>query len=615
MSQEVKEFAAKLQEFETAANKLQTYLNESQQYLDNKIQAEKNAIKQNLKEFQAYLQENTADKLNKAPKPGAKFAEVLQKAKDLENEIRSKESFIQSYVDERLGEKLNKVTSPFLSYSLHRKMVEREIKEDKVFVAANSMQLVKSIDKKAKGESNSKKKQALGEVSTALNGFLGSLKAIDYRTFSKTDAENLKSEFLAAADSYHHSSSFFGKSSTKGSLKKLTKDNLGPLEDSFGLALLYGEAHQPNGTLTKCDQYEAKLDDKIKALQNKGKADASIKANLKQLEIKYIKPLKAAFLLADPEHAQAVIKSVEATAVPKQIDWIRKTFGLANWAYENFGAAAGQYLIERANGKETEAGQAPTISTGDALKYKIATPDYEVNLDVPLFDTGFADAGLELGASFKAAFEVGGALTLHNFFDPNIEKIVSGSIGASATAEAKAFLGVYVALLKIVKASARAVLAAEAGISGETSVSLNKGNIAKAANFAFDAEVKGGLNFKGYFEFAIGATAIVKAVLETLGIHATAKIQYPEKGKELVILNVERAANIHAHIPFDKKDVPFPAKEFELSKGEWVVQYPFIEDMQKFFSDKFAGLTSKTMEMEPLTAAELETLKNDYAKF
>ncbi|WBM73476.1 hypothetical protein [Saprospira grandis] len=615
MSQEVKEFEAKLQEFETAANKLQTYLNDCQQYLDEKIQEEKGNIQQQLQTLESYLAGNPVERLSQASDPGAEFTRVLQKAKQLENDIRSKESFIQSYVEEALGDKLNAVKSPFMTYSLYRKMIEREIKEDKVFVAANTSQLLKTLEKMVAVESNKDKKEALTVATNHLKQFLSSLKAIDYRSLQQSDIDLLTAQFKDAAENYHHSEGFFSRSATKGSLKKLTKDNLGPLADSFGLALLYGEAHQPNGTLSKCDQFQEELDDKVKALSNKGQADASVKASLEKFDILYIEPLKDAFKEADPEGAQAVIEQVEATAVPDQIDWIRKTFGLANWVYENFGAAAGKYLIEKANGQATEEGQQPTISTGDLLKYKISTPDYEVNLDVPLFDVGFVDAGLELGAAFKAAFEVAGALTLHNFFDPNIEKVVSGNIGASATAEAKAFLGIYVAILKIVKASARAVLAAEAAIGGEAAVSLNKGNIAAATNFAFDAELKGGLSFKGYLEFAIGATAIIKAILDTIGIPAEAKLQYPEKGNELVILNVERAASMHAHIPFQKKDVPFPAKEFDISKGEWLVEYPFIEDMQKFFSDKFSKLTSKTIDMEPLTAQELETLKAEYAKF
>jgi|GEM_PF-6724969 len=615
MSQEVKTFAAKLQEFETAANKLKTYLNSCTQDLDGKIQTEKGKIQQKLQELESYLKESTAEKLKQAPDVGQAFTDVLLKAKKIENEIRSKETFIQAYVDEALGDKLNAVKSPFMSYALHRTMVEREIKEDKVFVATNTTQLLKTLEKMVANESNLDKKKALIMATNYLKQFLSSLQAVDYRYLQQADIDMLIAQFKDAAENYHHSEGFFTRSATKGSLKKLTKDNLGPLKDSFGLALLYGKAHEPNGTLKKCDEFKDSLPSIVDSLAKKGQADSSIKVKLKELEFKYLKALKAAFKEADPEHAQAIIDQVEAKEVPKQIDWIRKTFGLANWAYENFGATAGKYLIEKANGAATEEGKQPTISTGDLLKYKISTPDYEVNLDVPLFDVGFVDAGLELGAAFKAAFEVGGDLTLHNFFDAEIEKVVSGTIGASATAEAKAFLGIYVAILKIVKASARAVLAAEAGVSGEAAVSLNKGNIAAATNFAFDAELKGGLSFKGYLEFAIGATAIIKAILDSIGIPAEAKLQYPEKGSELVILNVERAAKVHAHIPFQKKDIPFPAKEFDISKGEWVVEYPFIEDMQKFFSDKFSGLTTKTINMEPLNAEELEQLKADYAQF
>lgn len=511
---------------------------------------------------------------------------ALEKAKKEQLKVADIQTSIAEFLEDVLEENITQAAQNVFKYRKFRAKLQTTLTNTKLEIAIAITQLMLHL----------KDEDANSDVVADVSTFLEELRKLNFYETTDADKDRILSVFKEMTRKY-----WFKRNSENKVRKGAKKEYKKPLKDLLDKAIDYTinsglcwkHCHRLRNRLDN-NKYINEVRTELKVLEFENELTVAL-GDLARVE----RAIKTMIETYAPDEADAMMSKLEAVEIPKEIDWMKKAYGLGVWAYENHGEALGQYL-------ELEK-EAP-------FEFEVATPSLSAEVYIPGFHAGFMSVGFEFGASLKANAKFDGKLTLHNFLSAAEPNYVSGELNASAGLEASVFAGIALVILEIIKASGRVTLTGNAGVAAKANVELTKRNLSQIAAFTAAGTAGVGVTLKGELEAVIGLTGPVKLLIKTLtGLEAEKKITSPP----LDLFEAKRDAGITFEMPFRKKPTSFPKDALQMDAGEWTVTFIGDEKIKAVVNDFFGGINKfeKMLKEEPLTEKELEAVKEMYGNF
>jgi hypothetical protein len=527
---------------------------------------------------------DTAEDLQRKAK---KLYKALEKATKEQLKVADIQTSIAEFLEDILEENITQAAQNVFKYRKFRTQLQTTLTNTKLEMAIAITQLLLHL----------KNEGTNSDILSDVNVFLEELRKLNFYETTKDDKNRILDVFKEMTHQYWIFKSNRQNNVRKGAKKEYKK----PLKELLDKAIDYTEnskicwahCHRLRDRLDN-NKYINEVRTELKVLDFENTLTIAMK-DIARIE-NSIKKMIQSFA---PEKAEEMLGKLDAVELPKEIDWLKKAYNLSTWAYENYGEDLGSYL-----GLEQEA----------PFEFEVAAPGFDAEVYIPGFHAGFMSVGFEFGASLKANAKFDGKLQLHNFLSAAEPKYVSGELNASAGLEASVFAGIALVILELIKASGRVTLTGNAGAVAKANVELTKRNLDQIA--AFTATGSAGLAFslKGELEAVIGLTGPVKFLIKTLtGAEPEKKITSPP----LDLFEAKREAGLSFEMPFRKKPTSFPKNALKMDAGEWTVTFIGDEKIKAVVNDFFGGMNKfeKMLQEEPLTAKELEAVREMYGNF
>lgn len=516
---------------------------------------------------------------------------TLEKTRDALYEIQGIRDKMRNFTEKAIEENITKVTNDLLPYKAFRKKLERELVETKVAIVTASVRLGTHIRDAKVGvfETSNSQKETLENILA----FIDEMKSLNFYRLTSDQKNRILKSFNDAAKTYTLG---VGNHAKRGLYTEFSSELETLLNDGLDFSV-YSEK-----CWAACELREKQLveDNYIRQMQERiGMMDFYSTYVLKRGTIRrYVRTLEFNLMQFGSEKSQKAMQGIRANKIPPQIQWLKEAYGLGKWTYENLGAQIGASI---------------DLPQEAPFKFKVATPETEASLDVPVCSLyGLADIGFEFGASVEAALSFNGKLTLANFLDVTEDDYVTGEINASAAATAEAFAGVFIKLVQLIKASGRIVASAEAKIAAKGEAALSKANIESIAKFKIGASGSIGFILEGHLEARLGLTPIISTLIHLVtGKKPVAKVKSPS----LDFFKAERKATINFEMPLKEKPYDLPKDSLKLSAGEWELTFIAKDTLTAFWKDTIGG-RKKWKEVDSKTAIhkkDLEIIQEQFA--
>lgn len=507
--------------------------------------------------------------------------QALKQSRQEQLQVARFQTKIAEFLDDTLEDDITGALQNVLKFRRFRKEFQQRLIQSKLEVAAGITQLHIYLEREDAGENTLKR----------VHIFLEKLRQCNFYEMTETIKEDIIDAFKDAT----RSGWFASKRRAKRGAKKAY---IGSLKTILTDAIEY--TNNSKRCWAHCNRLVEDLGDNkyIKTVRdelNVGKYEEDIKLKLGDLSRGEAR-IKERIKRYAPDEAADLLKQLAAVEIPKEIDWLKTTYQLAEWAYENLGESIGEDL-----------GLPKTAKLEHAFK----TPSLSTEVTIPLFTCGVATMIFEFGASIDAGVDIKGELTLCNFLSPAEPNFVTGHIDVMAGMHASAFVGVGLTIIEIIKATGRIVLESEAGLALSGNVSLTKQQIATIM-----AESNGAFSFilKGYLEATLGLTAPIKYIIyQATGMEAQMSLKTPE----LSIFEAKRAAMLTFELPFRKEPTSFPKDSFNFDKGEWEVNFIAKQQLKAFWNEQFGAVKrwKEIQESAPLDQNQMDEIYRKYGAF
>lgn len=562
-----------------------TYINTRDQALE-KINALDEMLKKAVTKYKK-KEEDTEEELNEKVK---KIAAVIKKAnKDL-SEVNKLKSSLDRYTKDLLAGDLPNAQRTFFRYRQFRDDLKSQLMVTKVDIATDITQLKSYLEKKNAGSNT------IG----AIADFLAKLKAFSLYETTEQNSKELIDAFKAATK---HRIGNTGAKAKKGMDTKWADPLKNILKEAEEYTIKSGQywakCHRLRDTLEDGAGYAKAIRTEIdvkgfeKTLaQKKGASMESIRRLSERLK-RYLPEGKGEKLLEEingPSGAEKILAFAQKYNLKELVKYLQ-----ANQVKEkidiNGGGNVGQPEVEA---------KFPLV---------IKTPDCKAEIPIPGFEYGVITGGFEIGAGVQASIAFNGALKYTPFGDTILETAVE----VKGELKAEIYFGVFLELCKIIKATAKAVLGASAGVSVAMKHKLTRALIQNFDRIALTGSAEFKFEIEGHLEFVLGLSPALKIMLSAFEFNPELKFQSPK----LVLLEAKREGAVTLDVPLNGESNGFPRKVLSLSDGGWEVTFVAKEALSDFIDKKFGGLDKlkSVMDENPLSQDKLDELTNEYSVF